>query len=119
MASLGGIEVLLGALESNTKKVLTEVMRALVPNLRFGPVDHQTKCENFQGYTLTSTTATSTGEFSVAHGLGRTPYRLMPAMDLSSSGGNFVPLTCTRPADAQRIYVKSSITNVVFSVYIE
>lgn len=119
MASLGGIETLLGGLETTTKKVLTEVMRALVPNLRFGPVEHQAKCENFQGYTLTSTTAASTGEFSITHGLGRAPYRIMPCVDLVSSGGQVIPFYVTRPADASRIYLKSSVTNAQFSLYVE
>jgi len=30
-----------------------------------------------------------------------------------------VPLRVTRPADAQRVYLKSSSTSAVFSLYIE
>lgn len=119
MAALGGLETLLGGLDTDTKKVLTQLLRELVPNLRFGPVDSGTKCENFQGYSLTSTTASSTGEFSVAHGLARQPYRAIPTLDLTSSGHQLVPLVTTRPADAQRIYLKSSVTNAVFSLYVE
>ena len=121
MASLGGIESLLGSLPVDTKRVFTEVFRALVPFLRFGPVTHQQKAENFAGYTLVSTTASDTGEFTVAHGLGRAPFRLMPSLDLNSSGMELPILRVSRPADASRIYLKASAgsTNKVFSFYLE
>lgn len=120
MASLGGVESLLGSLPAETKRVFTEVFRALVPFLRFGPLD-TVKCENFAGFNITSTTASDTGEFSVAHGLGRAPYRLMPQLDLNSSGMELPILRVSRPADASRIYLKASAgsTNKVFSMYIE
>jgi hypothetical protein len=110
---------LLGGLESGTKKVLTEVFRALVPFLRFSPVEHQAKAENFALYHLTSTTATSTSEFSILHGLGKTPYFALPTLDLTSSRSQIVTLEVTRPADAQRIYLKASSTNAPFSILVE
>ena len=121
MAALGGLESLIGSLPADTKRVMTELLRAMVPFLRFGPVTHQQKAENFGGYTLVSTTGTSTGEFSFAHELGRAPYRAMPALDLNSSGMHIVPLTVTRPADASRIYLKTEAgsTNRVFAIYVE
>lgn len=120
MAALGGLEALLGGLETGTKKVFTEVLRALVPNLRVGPVD-TAKAENFAGYKLTSTTATSTGEFSVEHGIGRTPYLLLPVVDLTAVGSALVPLEVTRAADDRRLYLKTQAgsTNVPFSIYVE
>ena len=119
MASLGGLEVLLGGLEAGTKKVLTEVFRALVPFLRFSPVEHQSKAENFAAYHMTSTTAASTGEFSFQHGLGRIPYLAIPTLDLTSSRSQIVSLEVTRPADAQRIYLKSTSTSAPFSLLVE
>ena len=119
MASLGLIESLLGGLDAPTKRVFSEVARALVPNLRFGAVDHQAKAENFNGFTITSTTAASTGEFSIEHGLGRTPYRLMPVADLTSSRSGLVPLEVTRAADSRRLYLKSTSTGALFSCYVE
>ena len=121
MASLGGIEALLGSLEASTKKVLTEVVRALVPNLRIGPLD-VAKAENFAAYKITSTTAASTGEFSVEHGIGRTPYLAQQIVDLSVIGAGLgVPLTVTRAADERRLYFKTEAgsTNRVFSLYLE
>lgn len=92
----------------------------MVPFLRFGPVD-EAKCENFAGYNITSTTASDTNEFTVAHGLGRAPYRLMPALNLNSSGMELVNCRVSRPADASRIYLKAiaGSTNKVFAIYIE
>lgn len=120
MASLGGLEALVGGLDANTKKSLVEVLRALVPNLRIGPLD-TAKAENFLAYKVTSTTASSTGEFSVEHGMGRTPYLAIPVMDVGSSRTCFVPLEVTRPADARRIYVKTDagFTDRVFALYLE
>ena len=121
MASIGGLEALIGSLPPDTKRVFTEVLRALVPFLRFGPVTHQTKAENFTSWTIVSTTATSTSEFSILHGLGRAPYRAMPVLDLNSSGMELIPLRVTRPADASRIYLKTSAgsTGAVFCLQIE
>lgn len=119
MAALGGLEALLGGLEVGVKKTLTEVLRALVPNLRFGPVAHQDKTENFRGYYVSSTTASSTGEFSIAHGLGRAPYLAIPVVPLDAVGEGIVPFEVTRAADAQRLYVKSSVTDRIFNLYLE
>lgn len=121
MASLGGLEALLGGLETTTKKTLTEVLRAMVPYLRFGPLDTP-KAENFAGYKVTSTTAASTGEFSVEHGIGRTPYFYSQIGDLAAVGSRTgIPLTVTRAADERRLYFKTEAgsTNAVFSLYIE
>ena len=121
MASLGVVEALLGSLPADTKRTMTEVFLALVPFLRFGPVEHQGKAENFAGYSYVSTTASDTGEFTVMHGLGRAPYRFMPALDLNSSGMELVNVRVSRPADASRIYLKAiaGSTNKTFSFYLE
>lgn len=121
MAALGGLESLVGSLPTDIKRVMTELLRALVPFLRFGPVEHQQKAENFASYVVVSTTATSTGEFTITHGLGRAPYRAMPVLDLNSSGMELIPLRVSRPADASRIYLKTSAgsTNAVFALQIE
>jgi hypothetical protein len=121
VASLGGLEALIGSLPADTKRVMQELLRAMVPFLRFGVVEHQMKAENFAGFTLVSTTASDTGEFTVAHGMGRAPFRLMPSLDLNSSGMELVNVRVSRPADASRIYLKAiaGSTNKVFSLYLE
>ena len=119
MAALGGLEALLGGLDENTKRALTEVLRALVPNLRGGPVDHQVKLENFQRYYVNSTTDASTGEFTVVHGMGRAPYALRQVLPLDVIGAQMVPLTVTRAADAVRVYLKSASTSAPFTLELE
>ena len=119
MARIGELESLLGGLETQARRVLIQVMRALAPNLRFGPVDHRTKAENFSQYFVVSTTAASTGEFSIEHGMGRTPYLAHPILDLTDSNARLVPLDVTRAADSHRVYVKSSLTNARFGLLLE
>lgn len=120
MASVGGLLQIFGGLEANVKKALTEFVNAAMPNLRIGPID-TAKAENFAAFKLTSTTAASTEEFSIEHGIGRAPYLALPVMDLSAIGSRLVPLTVTRAADARRMYFKTEAgsTNTVFSLYVE
>ena len=121
MASVGYVKSLIGGLPDDLKRVLTEVAQYVLPNTKFGPVEHQAKSESFQGYFLSSTSAGSTGEFSVQHGLGRTPYALIPIMPLNVIGARTIPLTVTRAADGQRIYLKteSGSTSAPFFLYLE
>lgn len=121
MASLGGLESLIGSLPPDLKRPMTELLRAFAPWIRFGPVDDGSKCENMAGFTIVSTTATSTGEFSVAHGIGRAPYRAMPVLDLASTGTALVDVRVSRPADASRLYLKAEAgsTGKRFALYVE
>lgn len=119
MASVGFVESLLGGVAADTKRVLLEAFRYVLPNGRFGPVEHQTKSESFQAYMLLSTTATSTGEFSILHGMGRAPYLVVPVIPLDQSGARLVPLEVSRVADSQRIYFKSTSTSAPFAVLAE
>lgn len=120
MAVPGFAEALLGGLEADIKRVLTELVRYVLPNNKFGPPDHQTKSESFQAYYVRSTTAsTSNDEFSILHGMGRTPYAAMPMLDLGSTGGQLIGLTITRAADAQRVYFRSTSVSAPFVLLLE
>lgn len=121
MATVGFVESLLGGLAADVKRPLLEVMRYVLPNSRWGPVEHQAKTESFQGYYQSCTTATSTSEFSVIHGMGRTPYVAVPVLPLDDVGARLVPLTVTRAADGQRAYFKTEAgsTNAPFFLYLE
>jgi hypothetical protein len=99
---------------------MNEVLTALVPNLRFGPVTHQRKSENFLSYYVSSTTSsTANDEFSIQHGLGRTPYLAVPVLPLDSSNAKTVRLEVTRPADAYRVYLRSPETSAKVTLLIE
>ena len=120
MSALGGLESLVGGLEERTKKALVELLRAMVPFNRFGPVTHQKKAENFQAYYVNSTTSsTANDEFTVQHGLGRIPYLAVPMLPLDSSNAKTVRLEVTRPADAQRVYLRSPETSAKVTLLIE
>lgn len=119
MATTGYIDALLQSLPAEGRSVLTQVFRYLVPNLRFGPATNQTKSENFQAYFFSGTTAASTGEFSIQHGMSRAPYLAVPVLPLDVVGARTVPLEVTRAADSQRIYLKSTSTSAAFTLLVE
>lgn len=120
MASAGYVDRLLTAVETGLQRVLKEVFRYILTSLRFGPFEHQTRCENFQAYYLEGTTpATANQEFSIVHGLSRAPYLVVPVMPLNAVGARIVPLEVSRAADATRIYLKSSVASAPITVIIE
>lgn len=121
MAVPGFVEALLGGLTADVKRALVEVFRYVLPNGRFGPISHQTKSESFQAYYVNSTTDSSTGEFSIVHGMGRTPYLGVMVVDLGAVGARTPILTVSRLADAQRVYLKADAgsTNAPFSLLLE
>lgn len=120
MATEGYVLSLLGGLEDKTKRALTEVFRYVLPNTKFGPVSHQEKSESFQSYYLVSTTAsTANDEFSIVHGMGRTPYLAVPVLPMDVVGAKTVRLEVSRAADAQRIYLKSPETSAPIVLLVE
>jgi len=120
MATPGYIDSLIGGLEADLRVALKRIFDYVLRNLRFGPVVHQVRTENFQAYYYTATTpATANEEFSVAHGLGRVPYVLFPVLSLDSINQSIVPLTVSRAADASRFYLKSSSTSVAIAIMVE
>ena len=120
MAVVGYAKQLLGGLPTEVKRAMTQFVDYVLPNAKFGPVAHQAKSESFQGYHLLSTTPdTSNTEFSIQHGLGRTPYLIVPLLPVESSGMRTIRLYVTRPADGQRIYLSSDSTSTPFAVLAE
>ena len=120
MATSGFTDALLGNLPADIKKALTEVMRYVLPNGRFGPVSHQAKTENFQAYYVQGVTSSvANTEFSIVHGMGRAPYVAIPVLPLDFIGVTFVGLTVTRVADSQRVYLRSASTGATVTLYVE
>lgn len=122
MADLGSLESELGGLEPGLKKVLTRLLRQLVPDIRFGHPTGNAKdpMKNIGGAFLSGTThATPNTEFSIAHNFGRVPYWLMPGLPLDQVGAQIVPLTVTRAADDKRIYLSSSVASAAITVAVE
>jgi hypothetical protein len=120
MATPGYIDSLIGALDKDVKLALKRIFEYVLRNLRLGPVAHQEKSENLQAYYLLSTTAAEANqEFSVAHGLGRVPYVVVPVLSLDSVNQQIVPLRVSRAADASRIYLASSSTSAAIAMLVE
>lgn len=120
MSVPGYAESLFGGLATDIKRVFTEYSRYVLPNGRFGPVTHQGKSENFQAYYVLSTTAsTANDEFSVVHGLGRTPYLAIQVLPLDQIGAKQVRLEVTRAADGQRAYFRSPEVSAPLALLLE
>lgn len=120
-ASVGYLKALFGTLPSDIRKVFDQMAEHLLNNFQFGPVEHQRRATNFQSYYVNSTTPTSTGEFSIQHGLGKVPYLAIPVLDLSAVHSKWPLLEVSRAPDESRLYFKAAAgsTNVVFSLLVE
>jgi hypothetical protein len=120
MADPAYVQSLLGPLPVEQRSVWRRVWEYVLGNLHFGPVAHQTRLTNFQAYYLAGTTpAAANEEFTIAHGLGRAPYVLLPALALDAIGGQMVPLKVTRAADASRVYLSSPTTSAAIWIVVE
>lgn len=123
MADLGSLLSELSGLDPAAKKVLTRVLNALVPDIRFGhPTGDNTKdpAKNFGGAFFQGTThATPNTEFSIQHRFGRAPYLAMPVLPLDQVLTRAIDLKVTKAADADRLYFSSSVASAPFTLYVE
>jgi len=121
MATSSYVKSLLGGLDASLKTALGKVSEYVLDgNLRFGPITHQTRTENFAGvYLVVTTAAVANTEFTVAHGLGAKPRVIWPVLDPQSLGSRIVPLEVSRIADEARVYLKSSDKSAGITLYME
>lgn len=120
MANLGFIESLLAVFAGSEKRSLIKSFEEVTKFTRFGVPDANAKSDNLSGAFYESTTSTTAGnEIAVPHQMGVAPYLLIPVLPLASSGFEIVPLKTTQPADAQNIYLTSSLAGAVFRFYAE
>lgn len=122
MATSSYLKSLFGGLPADLKLALTRAGEYILDrNLRFGPVEHQGRTENFAGVYLTSTTAAVTNtEFSIVHGLGTAPNVYFQVGKPNAVNSQWVgDLRVTRAADGNRLYFASASTGLVFSLYVE
>lgn len=122
MADIGYIRSQLRAIpDANLRRILETCFEHTYGNLRFGVPEHQSRATNFQAYWLHSTTASDTGEFSIAHGLPSTPHYAIPILELDRVGSRAGGLTVSRAADPTRIYLKADAgsTNAPVTVLTE
>lgn len=122
MADLGYVKAQLKRIaDADTRAALESVFTHVLGNIRIGVPEHQTRAENMQLYWLQATTAQSTGEFTIAHGLNTTPHYAIPVLELDHVGSRVGGLTVSRAADASRIYLKADAgsTNAPLTVLVE
>lgn len=122
MADIGYIRRLLSGLSNDRDRViLTTAFEHALGNMRFGVPDNQTRSVNGQWYWEQSTTATSTAEFSFAHGLPSAPSYGIPIIKFDTVGSKAGYLTVTRAADGKRIYLKADAgsTNAPVTLLVE
>lgn len=122
MADLGYVRTLLrGIPDAKMRSVLDQAFTHILENLRLGVPEHQTRAENSQQYWLQSTTATSTSEFSIPHGLVNAPHYAIPVLELDKVGSRVNGLEVSRAADKSRIYLKAEAgsTNAPITLLVE
>lgn len=117
MSVKGYIDLQLNALDQAVRYPLQQAFYYLMDGWRLGS---GVRAENAQWYRISSTThATANTEFSFLHGLSSPPQWIIPVVDLTQINSQLVPLQVSRAADNQRVYLKSSSTSAVFTVYVE
>ena len=108
MADIGYVRTLLASIKDDgTRRVLIAAFEHVLSNIRLGVPDHHMRATNLQAYWQQSTTASDTGEFSIAHGLPSAPHWAIPVLDLSQPGSKAGYLTVSKAADTRRIYLKA------------
>jgi hypothetical protein len=117
VANKGYVQTLLNAVPSEFRTQLQAAFDYVQDNWRLGDGARAT---NAQLYKFEGTTAAVAGEeFSIRHGMGQAPTKLIPVLNLNSINSQIVPLVVSRAPDAQRIYLTSSSTSAAFEVYVE
>jgi len=124
MADISYIKSLFGSTPDTVKKAAEQAFTYTLANYKIGPFvpmnEMARRAINFQWYWLSGTTpGVANTEFSIAHGLGKIPNVVIPVLPLDQIGSQLIPLTVSRAADAQRVYLKSSSTGAAFSVLVE
>lgn len=120
MADLGYIERELNALPANLRPAFLRIFQAILKDLRLGHPADRTAMTNFGGAWFETTTPAGVNtEFTIPHGFGRTPYLLLPVLPLDVQGAQLVPLTVSRVADDNRVYLKSSVASAPITVGVE
>lgn len=120
MADIAYIKSLFGSTPEAVKKAAEAAFTYVLGNLTLGAPDEARRSKNFQWYWFSGTTSSvANREFSIAHGLGKVPNVVIPVLPVSQVGAQFVPLTVSRAADVNRIYLTSSSTSAAFMLLVE
>lgn len=119
MANLGGIDAALGPLPPATKAPIKSAFEYVLKNLSLGAMEHGTIATNLQAVWLSGTTSTTANqEFSIPHGLERTPTFALPVLALQAVNTQTPVLSVTRAADDRRVYFSAASTGVAIAVLV-
>ena len=117
MADKGYVNTLINALPENVRYPVRNAFWYLMDNWRLGT---GSRAINAQLYRVTGTTAAVAGtEFTIKHGMNTIPVQLFPVLDLRNANDQLVPLQVSKAPDNVRVYLKSTSTNVNFTVFLE
>ena len=120
MADIAYIKSVFGGTPDAVKKAAEQAFTYLLGNLTLGAPEEARRAKNFQWYWFSGTTSSvANQEFSIAHGLQKTPSVVIPVLPVGEIGSQLVPLTVSRAADMNRIYLKSSSTSAAFTLLVE
>ena len=122
MARIEYVRNFLSGFDTALKTALNSIFEYVLGNLRLGrpTTTGNNRAENLQWYYYEARThAVANTEFSIAHGLARAPYAVIPFLNPQLEGATLPTLAIPRVADARRVYFSSPTTDVAFSFYLE
>lgn len=117
MATKAYVDQLLNALDPMIRGPIRQSIFYLMDNWRIGD---SARAVNAQWYQVAGrTNAIANAEFALRHGIGSTPKWLIPVLDVTAQNAQLVPLTVSRSSDVNYVYLKSSVADAPFTVYLE
>ena len=124
MAQSSYLKTFFGGFPADMKSAMHRAAEYLLDHsLEFGAVDTtkaQSQSRNMRGvYVQVTTSTTANQEVAVAHGLGREPGVCWQVGAPKVVNSQWVNLTFSRAADANRVYVTSASTNATTFLYVE
>lgn len=120
MADISYIDQQLASFPSEQRKSLKLAFQYLLDNWRLGVPTSGERATNSQLYYFTATTpAVANTEFAIVHGIGQAPYNIVQVLDPNAVNAQMIPLKVTRLADADRLYLSSSVASANFTIAVE
>jgi hypothetical protein len=120
MAVIGYVDTLVAPLPQEMRKALTDCFSYAFATYLWGPVVNGRRAVNGQQYFISFVTpALANQEFAVPHGLSAVPNLAVPVLDVRSANSAIVPLTITRKADNQYLYLKSPNVSIPVTLLVD
>ena len=117
MSSKGYVESLLNVLDPKIKTPVVQAFHYVMDNWRIGDNNRAQNAQLYKFQTVTASVAND--EFSIHHGQGEKPSKLIPILDLNVVNSEIPRLIVSRAPDNQRIYLKSPTASATITVLVE